>query len=305
MTVLLFPGQGAQRPGFLHDLPDRPEIAATLAEAGAVLGTPALALDGEEALRSTVAVQLSLLIAGVATARIIAADAVAGLSVGSFAAGVAAGAIAFADALRLVRLRASLMERAYPSGYGMAALGGLRETRVAALIAAATAPGEPLYIANLNAPAEIVATGAEAALERLIGLARAAGARRAVRLAVSVPSHCPLLAPVAERLAREIEGIDLAVPRRIWVGNRRARVLRDVAAVRGELAGNLAHPVLWHDSVALLHELGERLFLEAPPGEGLTALVAAHFPDATARAVAATPPATLEHLIRVRGAAEG
>ncbi|MDC6625763.1 acyltransferase domain-containing protein, partial [Leclercia adecarboxylata] len=124
-----FPGQGAQKPGMLQRLPEAPEVAATLAEAGAVLGEDALLLDSAEALQSTRAVQLCLLIAGVAGARLLMRDGqrpdyVAGLSIGAYAAAVVAESLTFADALRLVALRGELMQQAYPEGYGMTAILG-------------------------------------------------------------------------------------------------------------------------------------------------------------------------------------
>ena len=133
-SLFAFPGQGAQKPGMLHRLPDEPQIAAALAEAGEVLGEDALALDSAEALQSTRAVQLCLLIAGVAGARLLMRDGlrpdyVAGLSIGAYPAAVTAGALAFADAVRLVALRGELMQRAYPQGYGMTALSGLDPVR--------------------------------------------------------------------------------------------------------------------------------------------------------------------------------
>jgi malonate decarboxylase epsilon subunit len=294
MTTLLFPGQGAQRPGFLHDLPDDPQIAATLHEACQVLGEDVLALDSAQALQSTVAVQLTVLIAGVATARALAGRGVqpaaaAGLSVGSFAAAVAAEAIDFADALRLVRLRANLMAAAYPSGYGLAAFEGLSARRLTELAQAISTPDLPLYLANLNAPTEIVVTGADAALEALLPAAQAAGARRAQRLAVTVPSHCPLMNGVAAQLSVAVGAIDVRPPRLTYVGNRRARVLRDAAAVREELSTNVSHPVLWYDSTNLLYELGERVFIEPAPGAVLTGLISAAFRDIDARAAAQTP----------------
>jgi malonate decarboxylase epsilon subunit len=294
MTTLLFPGQGAQRPGFLHDLLNDPQIAATLSEAGDVLGEDVLTLDTAQALASTVAVQLTVLIAGVATARALVArgvqpSAAAGLSVGSFAAAVAADAIDFADALRLVRLRATLMESAYPSGYGLAAFEGLSARRLTELAQTISTPDQPLYLANLNAPTEIVVTGADAALETLMQAAQAAGARRAQRLAVTVPSHCPLMDGVAAQLSAAVQATDVRAPQLTYVGNRRARVLRDAAAVREELGANVSHPVLWYDSTNLLYELGERVFIEPAPGAVLTGLICAAFKDIDARAAAQTP----------------
>ena len=135
----LFPGQGAQTAGFLRRLPKHPAVSATLDEAAAVLGIQVTSLDTATALASTVAVQLSLLIAGVAVTRALAyeglkIDAAAGLSVGAFGAAVACGVLSFADALPLVKLRGECMEQAYPHGYGMAAITGLDEHQVAAIV---------------------------------------------------------------------------------------------------------------------------------------------------------------------------
>ncbi|MGK9169946.1 malonate decarboxylase subunit epsilon [Inquilinus limosus] len=289
--AFLFPGQGAQSPGFLHRLPDHPAVAATLDEARAVLGREILDLDGETALQSTVAVQLGLLVAGVAAARALAVEGVApamvaGLSIGSFAAAVTAGAIGFADALRLVDRRARLMEQACPEGYGMAAVTGLPQRRVEAIAGAVHSEATPLYLANLNGPAEFVLSGADTALDRAIEAARQAGSRRAEWLAVAVPSHCPLMDGAAAALVKAAEAVPITAPRIALVGNRRARVLRDAAAVREELATNLAHSVRWSDGVALLVELGATAFLEMPPGDVLTRLATAAFPELTARDMA-------------------
>ena len=136
MSILfMFPGQGSQNAGMLHALPQDPAVARTMEEAGDALNVDPLGLDTEQALGSTVATQLCLAIAGVAAARALirqdaAPDMVAGLSIGAWPAAVAAGVMDFGDALRLVRLRGQLMEDAYPSGYGMAAIVGLDEPQV-------------------------------------------------------------------------------------------------------------------------------------------------------------------------------
>jgi malonate decarboxylase epsilon subunit len=275
--AVLCPGQGAQSPGFLHRLPDHPVVRETLAEAERVLRQDVLALDSADSLASTVAVQLSTVIAGVAATRLLAAqgirpDAVAGLSVGAFTAAIAAGALTLTDGLPLVRLRAQLMEAAYPSGYGLAAVVGLGQRRVAELIAAAFAPQRPVYLANLNAPTQFVVAGAIDGLEMVLAAARAAGARKAERMAVSVPSHCPLLADVARSLSQAIATVPIATPEALYVDNGRARPTRDPEIIRADLAGNVMHPVRWHDSTALLVELGVHLFIEVPPGEVLTGL---------------------------------
>ncbi len=162
------------------------------------------------------------------------------------------------------------MEQACPAGFGMVAVTGLPQRRVEAIIGAIHGPAAPLYLANLNGPAEFVLSGADAALDRAIEAAQQAGARRAERLAVAVPSHCPLMDGAAAALTAAVESVPVTAPRIPMVGNRRARMLRDAAAVREELATNLAHPVRWSDSVTLMAEHGATAFLEMPPGTVLT-----------------------------------
>jgi malonate decarboxylase epsilon subunit len=200
MLAYQFPGQGAQTADFLHRLPQHAAVTATLDEASQALDLDVLTLDTPDALRSTVAVQVGLVVAGIATVRLLAdaqvtPDISAGLSVGAYAAAVSCGALKFADALRMVRKRAELMETAYPSGYGLAAISGLTEPQLETLAAQQAQAGlPPVYIGNVNAPRQIVMAGADAALDALIARALTAGARKATRLAVSVPSHCELLA---------------------------------------------------------------------------------------------------------------
>jgi malonate decarboxylase epsilon subunit len=170
MSVLYtFPGQGAQKPGMLHALPDHPETARTLAETAAVLERDPLELDSAAAQISTVATQLCLLVAGVAAARVLAAysavpDMVAGLSIGAYPAAVIAGVIGYADAVRLVERRAQLMEQGYPQGYGMWAVSGLDQNQMEGVIARVHSAATPVYLANLNAPRQQVIAGADDAL---------------------------------------------------------------------------------------------------------------------------------------------
>ena len=286
-TACLFPGQGAQTPGFLHRLPEHPAVSATLDEAAAVLGMEVMSLDTAAALASTVAVQLGLLIAGVAVMRALSSegltvDAAAGLSVGAFGAAVACSALSFADALPLVKLRGECMERAYPRGYGMAAIVGLDEHQVAGLVERFGGASAQLYIANINAPTQIVLSGAGRALDAAVEAARRTGARRAERMAVAVPSHCPLLDAVSGRLAAAMASIEMHDPQRLYVSNRRARVVRDAHGVRDDLIYNVSHAVRWHDSVTVLYELGVRLFIEPPPGQVLSRLAQQAFPEARA-----------------------
>ena len=289
MIALLFPGQGAQTPGFLHQLPDHEQVRATLAQASEVLAADVLQLDTEQALQSTVAVQLALLIAGVAAARALHAEGVtpslaAGLSIGAYAAAVVCGALDFSDALQLVRRRAQLMEQAYPSGYGLAALVGLNEQQVGALVDGLRAEQQvEVYLANLHGPRQIVVAGSDAGLALLLVRASQAGARRAERLAVSVPSHCELLADAARELASMASTLRFRTPQIPYIGNRSARALRSGQAIRDDLVENIRYPVRWHDSLRLMVELGTTSFIEAPPGQVLTGLINEAIPELAAQ----------------------
>jgi len=288
MSVLFtFPGQGAQKPAMLHALPEHPEAARTLAEASQALGRDVLALDTAEALRSTVAVQLCLLVAAVAMARVLAAHGarpqmVAGLSIGAWPAAVVAGVLAFADAVRLVELRGRLMEDAYPSGYGMTAIGGLTRQQVAPLVARVHGPASPVYLANLNGQRQVVIAGSDAALQAVAALALEHGAQRAERLAVAVPSHCELLDAQARALADALAHVTLARPRIGFISSSQARMLFDAGRIGADLAANMARPVLWADTVRHAWERGARLAVEMPTGSVLTKLTAPEWPDGAA-----------------------
>lgn len=305
MIAFLFPGQGAQTAGFLHTLggeKSHPCIQSALHEASEVLARDVLELDTETALESTVAVQVSLLIAGVAAARAlrdegIEPDAVAGLSVGAYGAAVVAGSIAFADALRLVQLRAELMERAYPRGYGMLAIVGFNEREVEASIHEA---GGGAYIGNLNGPRQIVVSGSDAALANLQRVAVERGARRAERLAVSVPSHCVLLDEAAKPLERAAQDIAFADPSIPYIGNKGARPLRKAEAIRDDLATNMRYPVRWHDATVVLGELGAKVMLELPPGRVLTQLAEDALENVAAIAMEGTPVSATAARVRSR-----
>ncbi|MBA5606069.1 malonate decarboxylase subunit epsilon [Duganella sp. FT3S] len=285
MSILFsFPGQGAQKPGMLHALPDHPETARTLAETAAVLEGDPLALDSADALQSTVATQLSLLVAGVAMARVLAAhgavpDMVAGLSIGAYPAAVTAGVIGYADAVRLVERRAQLMEQGYPHGYGMWAISGLDQGQLEGVIARIHGAATPVYLANLNAPRQQVIAGADAALQQAGALALEAGATRAERLAVGVPSHCALLDRQAAAMQAAFEGVTLSRPRAVYLSGSRARALFDPLAIRDDLALNMARQVYWSDTARHAWERGARLALEMPSGAVLTGLTAPVFED--------------------------
>jgi malonate decarboxylase epsilon subunit len=305
MSVLFtFPGQGAQKAGMLHALPAHAETARTLAEASEAVGRDVLLLDDAQALRSTVAVQLSLLVAGVAFARVLAAhgaapDMVAGLSVGAWPAAVVAGVLDFADAVRLVELRARLMEDAYPSGYGMTAIGGLARQQLEPLLARVHGPDTPVYLANLNAPRQLVVAGSAAALDAVAALALAHGASRAERLAVAVPSHCALLDDQARTLACAAAQVARSRPRIAWISSSSARAVFDADRIVADLAANMARPVLWADTSRHAWERGARVALEMPSGSVLTRLAQeADFAAGTALCADGNRLDTLVHAAR-------
>ncbi len=270
MKILFtFPGQGSQRPGMLDAIPNREAIFAV---ARGVLGEELITLDSAEALRHTRAVQLCLLITGVAWARElqrqgVQPDIVSGLSIGAFPAAVIAGALDFASALRLVALRGDLMEQAYPHGYGLTAIMGLTRDRVEALLIA----GET-YIANLNADTQIVIAGTDDAMARVAQKALAIGATKAQRLAVSVPSHCALLEAPAAKLAQAFSPVSLQRPRYAYLSGSTARVLWDPQRIADDLAMNMARTVRWQDAIIAAQERDARLAIEMPPGGVLTCL---------------------------------
>ena len=271
----------------LHTLPDHPSIGRTLTEASDHLHRDVRDLDSAEALRSSVPVQLSLLTAGVAVARALAeegvvAEAVAGLSVGAFAAAVHCGVLGFPDAIRLVEQRAEMMTSLFPTGYGLAAIVGLTEAQVASLVDQAHTAEEPVFVGNINAPRQGVIAGSDAGMTKVLEAAQRSGARSTQRLQVSVPSHCPLLEPVAVALRASLAGMTLGQPKLIYVNNVNARASRTAGAVAEDLANNIAHGVRWHDATTVLEELGCRLFLEMPPGRVLSALAREAFPDVKA-----------------------
>jgi malonate decarboxylase epsilon subunit len=260
----------------LHALPDHPSIARTLDEASEALGENVLELDSQEALRLTVSVQLALLASGVSVACALIGEgvepeAVAGMSAGAYAAAVTAG-VNLADGVRLIKQRAERMVELYPKGYGLAAIVGLTEKQVSALVEEAYTAQNPVYVGNINAPRQIVIAGSNEGMNKVLEAARKSGARKAVRLDVSEPSHCPLLQPVADTLTKSLQALHLDEPKLIYVGNIAGRALRSAEPISQDLANNIAHGVRWYDATTVLAELGCRLFLEMPPGHVLTEL---------------------------------
>ena len=267
MKILFtFPGQGGQRPGMLAMIPDREAI---LTQARAVLGDEVDTLDSADALQHTRAVQLCLLIAGVAWARELQRQGVdpqmvSGLSIGAFSQPDVIAALRQPD---VVALRGDLMEQAYPEGYGLTAIMGLTRPRVEALM-----QGHEVYLANLNAETQFVIAGRDEAMAEVAQLALRAGASKAQRLAVSVPSHCALLDKPAAALAKAFADVTLTRPQRAYLSGSTARVLWDPQRIADDLAMNMARPVHWQEAMVAADERDARLAIEMPPGGVLTCL---------------------------------
>ena len=286
-SLWVFPGQGAQQTGMLLQLPDEQSVQRCLREASAALDEDVLLLDSELALQSTRAVQLCLLIAGVACARLLQAqdctpDYLAGLSIGAYPAAVIAGSLAFEDAVRLVALRGQLMQDAYPEGYGMTAIIGLDQGTVETLLAEVHSAATPVYLANLNADNQFVIAGSVQAMASVAQRAKASGAAAAKRLAVSVPSHCALLEQPAQTLAAALAKVTVNAPRIRYLSGTTARPILSADKLRDDLAFNMCRVIDWRSTVQTAYERGVRLHIELPPGTVLTGLARKVFEQGTA-----------------------
>jgi malonate decarboxylase epsilon subunit len=302
-VAFLFPGQGSQVSGMLHNLIDHPAVNRTLDEISDVLTIDVCELDTEHSLKSGVSVQIALFAAGVATARALTAQgvrpaAVAGLSVGAFAAAVVAGVMQLSDAAEMVKLRAEEMAKLYPTGYGLSAIVGLTEAVVARIVDAKTTPNAPVFVSSINAPRQVVIAGSNVGMDKVLEEARLEGASEAVHLRVPVLSHCPLLQPLADRLSKRISVATLQTPNAIYVGNVTGRALRTKEEICYDLANNIAHGVRWHDATTVLQELGCHLFLEMPPGHTLSDLAQRNLSGVRAIAVTAGAMPKILHLAR-------
>ena len=283
----LFPGQGSQEPEMLHHLISHRAAEEVLQEMSQTLGFDVRVTDSENALKSTISIQLALLASGVATARVLLQSgvrptAVVGLSIGAFAAAVVAEALSLSDATKLVRSRAEQMEMMYPSGYGLAVLIGLNETQVSGLVKAVNSEAHPVFVGNINAPRQIVIAGSIDGMKEVLSRAVELGARKAELLHVSVPSHCPLLQPIANSLREQLRSMQVRDPRFVYISNVNARAIRSAAGIATDLADNIAHGVRWHDATSVAQELGCQLFLEMPPGHVLSDLARENLPEVEA-----------------------
>ncbi len=279
--AFVFPGQGSQSVGMMQGWGDRAEVRATFAEASDALGQDLWALvnDGPvEQLNQTVNTQPAMLAADIAVWRVwLAAEGarptlLAGHSLGEYAALVAAGALNFADTIKLVRFRAEAMQAAVPEGVGaMAAILGLDDDTVRAVCADAAA-GEVVEAVNLNSPGQVVIAGNKAAVERAMVLAKERGAKRALPLPVSVPSHSSLMLPAAEKLLAHLQSITIATPAIPVLHNTDVQSHAEPEAIRAALAKQLHTPVRWVETVQALKAAGMDRVIECGPGKVLAGL---------------------------------
>jgi [acyl-carrier-protein] S-malonyltransferase len=281
--AFVFPGQGSQSLGMLAELAAaHPQVQATFAEAseGAGVDLWALSQQGpEEQLNQTEFTQPALLAAGVAVWRAWQAQGgpapslLAGHSLGEYAALVAAGAITLADGARLVRERGRLMQLAVPAGTGaMAAVLGTEDALVAE-VCAAVSGDEVVVPANYNSPGQVVIGGSAAAVDRALAELSARGVRKAVKLAVSVPSHTPLMREAANRLSEVMAGMAWSEPAIPVVQNVDGEVHAGTQAIRDALVRQLYLPVRWTDCVQALAARGATRVAECGPGKVLSGLV--------------------------------
>ena len=280
--AFVFPGQGSQSLNMLAEHgAQRPVILETFAEASEALGYDLWALTQqgpEEQLNQTDKTQPAILTASVALWRAWLAESearpafVAGHSLGEYSALVAAGSLSLAAAVKLVEHRGQLMQQAVPAGQGgMAAILGLEDADVLAACAEA-AQGEVVSAVNFNAPGQVVIAGGAAAVERAIEACKARGAKRALPLPVSVPSHCALMRPAAERFAEAVSIIDWQAPQIALVQNVSAAAVTDLEGLKRDLLAQLYSPVRWVETIVFLSAQGVTDLVECGPGKVLSGL---------------------------------
>ena len=293
--AIVFPGQGSQAIGMLADLGEQYDVVKkTFAEASEALGYDlwALVQDGPvENLNETFRTQPALLTASVAIWRVwqelgLEQPAnLAGHSLGEYSALVCAGVIDFKEAIKLVELRGQLMQEAVPAGVGaMYAIIGLDDEAIAKACEEA-AQDEVVSPVNFNSPGQVVIAGNKAAVERAGALCKEAGAKRALPLSVSVPSHCALMKPAADKLAVALEALEFNAPALPVINNVDVIAETDPAKIKSALVRQLYSPVRWTEGVQAMNEQGVEKLLELGPGKVLTGLTKRIVKTMTAAAV--------------------
>lgn len=280
--AMVFPGQGSQTVGMLKDLADNyPIVKSTFAEASEVLGYDLWALiqtGPAEELNKTWQTQPALLASSVAIYRVWQSengsepDFMAGHSLGEYSALVCAGVINFKDAIKLVELRGKLMQEVVPNGTGaMYAIIGLDNDSIR-LACEKAAQGQVVAPVNFNSPGQVVIAGNKEAVERAGVLCKEAGAKRALPLAVSVPSHCALMKPAADKLASTLNSITFNAPKFAVINNVDVKVESAADNIKRALIAQLYSPVRWTETVEEMANQGVTLLVEMGPGKVLTGL---------------------------------
>ncbi len=279
--AFVFPGQGSQSRGMMNGYADFAAVRDTFSEASAVLNQDLwqLVAEGSDAdLNATVNTQPIMLTAGVAVYRAWQSQhgaqpaIMAGHSLGEYTALVAAGALSFADALPLVRFRAQCMQQAVPEGMGgIAAILGLDDASVRA-VCMEGAQGEVLEAVNFNSPGQVVIAGNRSAVERGMELAKAKGAKRAIMLPMSVPSHCALLKGAAEQLRDYLKNVTVKSPAIPVLHNADVASYSDAAAIKDALVRQLYSPVRWVETIQAFGKQGITHNVECAPGKVLLGL---------------------------------
>ncbi|OWZ81625.1 [acyl-carrier-protein] S-malonyltransferase [Pasteurella multocida] len=293
---MVFPGQGSQAVGMLAELAtEYPVVEETFKQASDVLGYDLWQLVQQgpaEELNKTWQTQPALLAASVAIYRVwqekyphLKPDVMAGHSLGEYSALVCAGALDFQDAVKLVELRGKLMQQAVPEGTGaMYAIIGLDNEAIISACADA-AQGEVVSAVNFNSPGQVVIAGAKAAVERAAAACKDAGAKRALPLAVSVPSHCALMKPAADQLAVSLDNIAIRTPTTAVINNVDVACETENSEIRHALVRQLYSPVRWTETVERMAKDGVQVLVEVGPNKVLTGLTKRIVADLQATAV--------------------
>ncbi|MCI7479533.1 ACP S-malonyltransferase [[Pasteurella] aerogenes] len=281
--AMVFPGQGSQSVGMLAELATQfPLVEETFKQASEVLGYDLWQLVQQgpaEELNKTWQTQPALLTASVAIYRVwqqqypdLLPSVMAGHSLGEYSALVCSGALDFQDAVKLVELRGKLMQQAVPEGAGaMYAIIGLDNESIIDACAQA-AQGEVVSAVNFNSPGQVVIAGSKAAVERAAAACKEAGAKRALPLSVSVPSHCALMKPAADQLAVALENITLKAPQTSVINNVDVKAASETDEIRTALVRQLYSPVRWTETVEKMAKEGVEVLVEIGPGKVLTGL---------------------------------
>ena len=285
-SVLVFPGQGSQSVGMGKDLYDNNPVArAVFDEVDDALNQKLsdIIFNGPmDELTLTTNVQPAIMAASIAMLRasnVELTQYVAGHSLGEYTALCAAGALSVGDAARLLRLRGDAMQRAVPVGAGLTAvILGLDIEKVREICAQTDCD-----VANDNSPGQVVVSGAKDIVEKTLELAKGAGAKRAMPLALSVPVHCRIQSPAADEMRAALEKIEIKTPNAILISNKTAAPMSDPAEIKEALVYQITHGVRWRESVLKMHELGITETVEVGPGSVLTGLTPRICPDMTSR----------------------